>query len=100
MRELNEDKLEKVVGGEHREKTINVSVQVENVGQKNDIDVIVYVDGEYRRDLSRTIDPSVLVFNVQLKGTNGIKRLDIKFNNELKKSYNLNFENGTYVEII
>ena len=69
MTELKDKQLDAVSGGFDRERTLTVSIYLTQYQFDGDVSVNVYVDGEIRTDLSKTVNPLVELFNIQIKGT-------------------------------
>ena len=98
MTKLNETELESVAGGTKREKTIRVQVDIPDVFNE-DIIIKAYVDGQLDSSLSTTVDSSVRVKYMDVRGTSGIKQLRVKLNNTVIIDYELDFDSGSYVKI-
>lgn len=97
--ELKEQQLENVAGGTSREKTITVVVDFSEYRQfTSDITIKPYLDGELLNDKVKTVDRSITVVNINITGK-GIKQLRVKLNNEVFKTYKLDFTSGTVIEL-
>lgn len=66
--ELKDKQLDAVSDGSDRERTLTVSIYLTQYQFNGDVSVNVYVDGEIRTDLSKTVNPLVELFNIQIKG--------------------------------
>lgn len=95
MNNLNDEKLEKVAGGEgnRREKTIKIELQFQETSC--DKDIKVYVDGQLNRALCMNIDGSVTSKTFTLSGY-GTKMVRFKVNDSVYKEFTVDFESGTY----
>lgn len=98
MTQLKDNNLKNVTGGRSSERSIAIAINLAEYQFDNKIDIKVYIDGELDRSLSRTIDSSITTYSLLVKGS-GTKVLRIKFNDNIIKTYSLNFTNGTYIEL-
>lgn len=98
LKELTEDELNQVAGGEGREKTISITVHLpNNVLEKYFL--YVYVDGLLQSSMTKEIDPSLEMITLSFKGVEGFKQVCVKVNNAIYKTYQLNFDNKEYHEL-
>lgn len=96
---LTNCELNGVTGGSKREKTIVVSVELKGLPYSGDVIFKPYIDGVLKADMVKTIDPSyVSIINLNINGITGIKRLDVKVNDQLYKTYEVNFDENSYRE--
>lgn len=95
---LSEEKLNMVNGGSGGNKTITVSVLLPKT-DKLENKVTVYIDGQYESSLCNSYDSSIELINLRIVGSDGHKRVDVKVNDIRYKSYDVNFDKGTYIEI-
>lgn len=95
---ISEEKLNMVNGGYGKEYTIIVSVLLPAT-DKVENKVTVYIDGQLESSLCNSYDSSVEKINLKIVGSTGNKMVDVKVNNIRYKTYDVNFDNGTYSEI-
>lgn len=97
LKELSEEELKLVIGGIDRSRTVNIPVPVpQNLG--NSITFTVYIDGQLKSSLTKTVDPIIKIVNFTFTGTIGCSSIKIKANNIDYKNYTVNFDSGTYTE--
>ena len=77
--------------GEKREKTLEVNVDLPSTG--GDLNIKVYVDGELDNSKTTTVDSSYTFSkSFKFKGSQGVKEVRVKINDELYKVYKLDFD--------
>lgn len=100
MANLANEDLTNVAGGSRREHTVIVTVDYSNDTKfTGDVSIKAYLNGEFLSDQEKSIDCSVTVFTINVKGQ-GIGSLKVKINNLLIKEYDVNFDEGTYTQIL
>ena len=95
---VSEKVLKKVYGGAGDGRTIIIALLLPSTGKETN-EVTVYIDGVLESSLCNNYDSSVESINLKFAGTRGIKRVDIKVNKISYKTYEVNFDSGSYIEL-
>ena len=97
-KELLDNELEKVAGGNSGEITVIIEVPMPPLyGPNNTMEV--YIDGQFNAAFSRGVDECLEKAKIEVKGKTGTKSIRIKINGIVYKDYVVDFESGTYSEI-
>ena len=97
-KELLDNELEKVAGGNSGEITVTIEVPMPPLyGPNNTMEV--YIDGQFNAAFSRGIDECLEKAKIEVKGKTGTKSIRVKINGIVYKDYVVDFESGTYSEI-
>ena len=85
--------------GEKREKSISIDIDLpeSDFDQDTNSTLTVYVDGVLDESKTTTLDTSYITRKTfTFKGSQGIKNIRIKLNDELYKVFELDFDNMAY----
>ena len=98
---LTTQELNSVTGGTStREKTIIVRVNLSSLVALGDITINPYIDGVLQTSMIKTVDTqSVSACDFSIRGKVGKKTLSIKVNNHLYKTYEVDFDSRSYIEL-
>lgn len=96
--ELNDEVLKNVSGGGRRERKIVVVVYLPS-NMLEPYKMSVYEDGLYQSNMSGQIDPNVQLINLEFSGSGGFSMINVKLNDVLYKSFQLDFDSGSYREL-
>ena len=100
MTMLKEKELASITGGSSKESLISVVVDYSSDRKFNeDITIKPYLNGELQRDKVRTVDCSITNVTLSFHGK-GVANLKVKINNDIIKLYKLDFDKGTYSELL
>lgn len=96
MSDLNEKELEEIAGGSGRDRTVIVRVIISDCGTfTGNVSIKPFLNGVLLSDQEQEVDASYDFVNILTRGV-GLAMLTVIINDKAVKSYDIDFERGSY----